>query len=110
MYTIEIVPELAASAANVLRQLGYSNITVRQGDGYKGWPEEAPFDRIMVTAAPPEVPDALIAQLSIGGRLVAPVGSRLTQELIVIEKGANGRIHRRSAGPISFMPMRPSSE
>jgi len=73
VYTIEIVPELARSAGETLRRLGYSNITVREGDGYKGWPEEAPFDRIILTAAPPEVPQALMAQLGRGGRLIAPI-------------------------------------
>jgi protein-L-isoaspartate(D-aspartate) O-methyltransferase len=71
---MEIVPELAKSAQGLLSDLGYRNVTVRQGDGYKGWPEQAPFDGIMVTAAPPEVPQALIDQLANGGRLVAPVG------------------------------------
>ena len=92
VYTIEIVPELAQSAAATLRELGYTNVSVRQGDGYKGWPEKAPFDRIILTAAPPEIPEALIAQLSEGGRLVAPVGARWNQELIVIE----GRWHNQA--------------
>ena len=110
VYTVEIVPELARSAAKTLRELGYTNITVRQGDGYKGWPERAPFDGIMVTAAPPELPEALIAQLSRGGRLVAPIGSTSVQELIVIEKKADGTIRRRSAGPVSFVPMKPAGK
>jgi protein-L-isoaspartate(D-aspartate) O-methyltransferase len=106
VYTIEIVPELARAAAKTLRELGYSNVMVRQGDGYKGWPEEAPFDGIIVTAAPPEVPQALIAQLCKGGRLVAPVGSTW-QELTLIEKKADGTIIRRFAGDVSFVPMKP---
>jgi protein-L-isoaspartate(D-aspartate) O-methyltransferase len=106
VYTVEIVPELARAAAKTLRELGYSNVTVRQGDGYKGWPEEAPFDGIIVTAAPPEVPQALIAQLCKGGRLVAPVGSTW-QELTLIEKKADGTIIRRFAGDVSFVPMKP---
>jgi protein-L-isoaspartate(D-aspartate) O-methyltransferase len=106
VYTIEIVPELAKSARHILSDLGYRNVTVRQGDGYKGWPEQAPFDGIMVTAAPPEVPQALIDQLANGGRLVAPVGLRWNQELVLIEKDANGRIRRRSAGRVLFVPMR----
>jgi protein-L-isoaspartate(D-aspartate) O-methyltransferase len=110
VYTIEIVPELARTAARTLRELGYSNVTVRQGDGYKGWPEQAPFDRIMVTAAPPEVPATLIAQLSRGGRLVAPVGSTWDQELILIEKTADGTIRRTSAGAVSFVPMKPADK
>ena len=108
VYTVEIVPELARSAAKTLRELGYTNITVRQGDGYKGWPERAPFDGIMVTAAPPELPEALITQLSRGGRLVAPIGSMWDQELIVIEKKADGTIKRRSVCPVSFVPMKPA--
>jgi protein-L-isoaspartate(D-aspartate) O-methyltransferase len=106
VYTVEIVPELARAAAKTLRELGYSNVTVRQGDGYKGWPEEAPFDGIIVTAAPPEVPQALIAQLCKGGRLVAPVGSTW-QELTLIEKKADGTMIRRFAGDVSFVPMKP---
>ena len=107
VYTIEIVPELAKSAQRILSDLGYRNVTVRQGDGYKGWPEQAPFAGIMVTAAPPEVPQALIDQLANGGRLVAPVGVGWNQELVLIEKDANGRIRRRSAGGVVFVPMRP---
>ena len=110
VYTVEIVPELARSAAKTLRELGYTNITVRQGDGYKGWPERAPFDGIMVTAAPPKLPEALITQLARSGRLVAPIGSTSVQELIVIEKRADGTIRRRSAGPVSFVPMKPAGK
>src|ERR1039458_10340106 len=106
VYTIEIVPDLAKSAQRILSDLGYRNVTVRQGDGYKGWPEQAPFDGIMLTAAPPEVPQALIDQLGNGGRLVAPVGLGWNQELVLIEKDVNGRIRRRSAGGVVFVPMR----
>jgi len=106
VYTIEIVSELAKSAQRILSDLGYRNVTVRQGDGYKGWPEQAPFAEIMVTAAPPEVPQALIDQLANGGRLVAPVGLGWNQELVLIEKDANGRLRRRSAGGVVFVPMR----
>jgi len=81
-------------------------VTVRQGDGYLGWPEEAPFDRIILTAAPPEVPPALIDQLRPGGILVAPVGSgAFGQDLIVIEKAADGKLRRRSVIPVMFVPM-----
>ena len=106
VYTVESSPELARSAAKTLRELGYTNITVRHGDGYQGWLEWAPFDAIMVTAAPPELPEALIAQLSEGGRLVAPIGSTWSQELIVIEKEAGGTIERRSVCGVSFVPMK----
>lgn len=106
VYTIEIVPELAESAQRILSDLGYRNVIVRQGDGYRSWPEQAPFDGIMLTAAPPEVPRALIDQLAKGGRLVAPVGAGWDQELVLIEKDANGRLRRRSAGGVVFVPMR----
>lgn len=106
VYTIEIVRELADSAAALLKKLGYANVTVRWGDGYQGWPEEAPFDRIIVTAAPPEVPKALLDQLKPGGKLVAPVGSSVFgQDLIVIEKTRDGRLRRRSVLPVMFVPM-----
>ena len=105
VYSIEIVPELAQSAAVKLRDLGYRNITVRRGDGYLGWPERAPFDRIILTAAPPEIPRVLIDQLANGGRLVAPTGSPGDQQLIVLEKNRDGGISRRSVIPVRFVPM-----
>jgi len=106
VYTIEIVPELARSASATLAKLGYRNITVRHGDGYQGWPEEAPFDRIIVTAAPPELPRTLLDQLKPGGKLVAPVGSTVWgQDLVVVEKNAQGKITRRSVFPVMFVPM-----
>ena len=108
VYTVEIVPELAAGAARTLRDLGYANVTVRQGDGYQGWPERAPFDRIILTAAPPEIPQVLISQLAAGGLLVAPVGSTWNQELIVLQKTARGAIYRRSVGAVTFVPMVPA--
>jgi protein-L-isoaspartate(D-aspartate) O-methyltransferase len=106
LYTIEIVPELAKRSTELLKQLGYGNITVRQGDGYLGWPEEAPFDRIILTAAPSEIPKTLVAQLKPGGILVAPVGGTvLGQELVVVEKTADGKIRRRTVFPVRFVPM-----
>lgn len=107
VYTMEIVPALAESARGTLGALGYSNVTVRQGDGYSGWPQEAPFDKIILTAAPPEVPQTLLDQLANGGRLAAPVGRGPYQKLIVIEKDARGRIQRREVGDVAFVPMRP---
>ncbi|MCX6632746.1 MAG: protein-L-isoaspartate(D-aspartate) O-methyltransferase [Candidatus Solibacter sp.] len=107
VFTIEIVPALAQSAQLTLRRLGYSNVTVRQGDGYRGWPAEAPFPRIILTASPPEIPQTLIDQLAHGGRLVAPVGRLGSQELVLIEKMANGTLRRRSVGPVAFVPMKP---
>jgi protein-L-isoaspartate(D-aspartate) O-methyltransferase len=109
VYAVEIVPELAQSAAKRLRELGYMNVSVRHGDGYKGWPEGAPFDAIIITAALPEIPSALIAQLAPKGRLLAPVG-RAVQDLIVLEKRSDGTIMRRSVCPVTFViwPMKQS--
>jgi protein-L-isoaspartate(D-aspartate) O-methyltransferase len=108
VYSIEIVPQLAASAEATLRRLGYNNVRVRQGDGYKGWPEFAPFDGIILTAAPPEVPQALIDQLKRGGKLVAPVGGSGDQQLMILEKDREGRVRRRAVFPVMFVPMVPA--
>jgi protein-L-isoaspartate(D-aspartate) O-methyltransferase len=106
--SLEIVPELARSSAETLAKLGYKNVTVHHADGYKGWPAGAPYDRIIVTAAPPEVPRALVEQLAPGGKLVAPVGSgSWSQELIVLDKAADGRTRRRAVLPVRFVPMVP---
>jgi protein-L-isoaspartate(D-aspartate) O-methyltransferase len=106
VYTIEIVPELAKLARERLAAMRYRNVTVRGGDGYKGWPDEAPFDRIILTAAPPEIPQVLVDQLRRGGRMVAPVGGHpFTQELVVVEKTASGEIRRRVVAPVAFVPM-----
>lgn len=106
VYTIEVVEPLGRQAQALLERLGFRNVTVRIGDGYEGWPEEAPFDKIMLTAAPPDVPQKLIDQLKPGGRLVAPVGTGW-QELVVIDKDLNGRIRRRTEFPVMFVPMVP---
>ena len=104
VYTVEIVPELARQAAAVLQELGYANVLVREGDGYAGWPERAPFDRVMVTAAPDEIPQPLIEQLAPGGRLVIPVGSQgETQWMTIVEKTATGVAERRTI-PVQFVP------
>ena len=106
VYTIEIVPELAERAAAQLRGLGYDNVTVRAGDGYAGWPEQGPFDRIIVTAAAPEIPPALIAQLRPGGRMVIPVARRGHEEvLMLVRKDASGRVRSRSIVPVRFVPL-----
>jgi len=105
VYSIELVPELARSAAETLAAEGYRNVTVRAGDGYLGWPEHAPFDRIILTAAPPEMPAALVAQLKPGGRLVAPVGEEW-QDLVVLEKGRDGKTSTRKVLPVRFVPMK----
>jgi protein-L-isoaspartate(D-aspartate) O-methyltransferase len=104
LYSIEIVPSLAVRAKETLARLGYENVHVREGDGYLGWPGEAPFDRILLTAAPAEVPPALIEQLAKGGRLVAPVGVG-DQELIVIDKDAAGKVRYRRGFGVRFVPM-----
>ncbi len=103
VYTIEIVPELAEMAARVLKKLGYDNVEVRVGDGYQGWPEHAPFDAIILTAAPPRVPQPLLDQLKVGGRLIAPVGEDY-QELVLIEKGKD-QYYRKNLIPVRFVPM-----
>ena|SRR5687768_14884546 len=104
VYTIEIVPELARLAASTLKSLGYRNVHVREGDGYAGWPQHAPFDRIMVTAAPAEIPRPLIDQLAVGGRLIIPVGEQgRTQWLTVVERTAKGVTERRTI-PVQFVP------
>ena len=104
VYTIEIVKTLALRAQKILEELGMKNVYVRWGDGYKGWPDEAPFDRIIVTAAPDEVPPALIDQLRAGGKLVIPVG-KYWQELKVITKVSRSQIDEQSIIPVRFVPM-----
>jgi protein-L-isoaspartate(D-aspartate) O-methyltransferase len=103
VYTIEIVEALAASADRTLQRLGYKNVHVRAGNGYAGWPEEAPFDRIMVTAAPDEVPPALVEQLKIGGMMAIPVGS-LDQELRIMRRTESG-METLQTLPVRFVPM-----
>ena len=103
VYTIEILPELGRRAQALLEELGYDNVHVRVGDGYHGWPEEAPFDAIVVTAAPERVPQALLDQLRIGGRLVIPVGV-WTQELVRITRTPTG-FERETITPVRFVPM-----
>lgn len=105
VYSIEIVPELAERSARILSELGYRNVVTKQGNGYLGWPEKAPFDAIIVTAAPDEVPQPLIDQLAIGGKLVIPVGeSGGDQEMLVIERTPKG-IKRKKTMPVRFVPM-----
>jgi protein-L-isoaspartate(D-aspartate) O-methyltransferase len=105
VYTIEIVEPLAAEARERLDRLGYRNVEVRAGDGYKGWPERAPFDAIIVTAGADEVPPPLLQQLKPGGRMVIPVGpAGSLQYLTLIEKQANGSIRSRQILPVRFVP------
>lgn len=103
VYTIEIIPELAERARNTLAELGYRNVHVRAGNGYLGWPEQAPFDAIVVTAAPDEVPQPLIDQLAVNGKMVIPVGTG-EQEMLVITKTPAGVVQRRTM-PVRFVPM-----
>jgi len=104
VYTIEIVDSLGRNAAVTLDCLGYANVHAKIGDGYKGWPEHAPFDAIIVTAAPDHVPPALVEQLKPGGRLVVPVG-KLAQQLLVITKNADGSTSQREIAPVQFVPL-----
>ncbi|MFA5038735.1 MAG: protein-L-isoaspartate(D-aspartate) O-methyltransferase [Candidatus Omnitrophota bacterium] len=104
VFSIELRNDLAVKARDRLKELGYENVTVRQGDGYKGWPEKAPFDAILVTAAPDHPPEELIKELKAGGRLVIPVGS-LAQELFVITKNPDGSVVEESIIPVRFVPM-----
>lgn len=105
VYTIEIVEELATLASATLETLGYDNVEVRAGDGYAGWPEAAPFDIVLITAAAPRLPDPLVEQLAEGGRMVLPMGTPGgLQELVVYVK-RNGRLERRNVIPVRFVPM-----
>ena len=107
VYTIELEETLARSATAVLRELQFENITVRTGDGYGGWPEHAPFDIVIVTAAPEHIPQPLIDQLKPGGRLIVPVGPRFSvQQLQLLEKDANGAIKTTEVSPVMFVPLR----
>jgi protein-L-isoaspartate(D-aspartate) O-methyltransferase len=103
VYTIEIVPSLARRATKDLARLGYENVHVREGDGYRGWPEKAPFDAIIVTAAPELVPQPLVDQLKVGGRMILPVGDHY-QELILITRDKKG-VHESRLMGVRFVPM-----
>lgn len=107
VYTIELEPKLAATAQRVLSELGYTNVTTRIGDGYAGWQEHAPFDVIIVTAAPDHVPQPLLDQLNPGGRMVVPIGPvSSTQQLQLIEKTPSGDLRTRTLAPVRFVPLR----
>ena len=106
VYSIEVVPELAAEAKERLARLGYANVEVRHGDGAQGWPEHAPFDGIIVTAAAPTVPAPLVEQLGRGGRMIIPVGGAwMGQSLVLIEKDENGKVRERTVLPVAFVPL-----
>jgi protein-L-isoaspartate(D-aspartate) O-methyltransferase len=106
VFSIEVVPELAKQAEQRLRRLGYDNVSTRLADGWSGWPEESPFDAILVTAAPEMVPPPLLEQLKVGGRLVAPVGSRWErQDLLVVERRPDGETSTQRVIPVAFVPL-----
>jgi len=108
VYTIEIVEPLGRAAESRLAALGYKNIEVRIGDGYKGWPEKGPFDGIVVTAAAPRVPQALVDQLKPGGRMVIPIGERWeVQQLLLITRKADGTLQQKNVLPVRFVPLVP---
>jgi protein-L-isoaspartate(D-aspartate) O-methyltransferase len=108
VYSIELLESLGQAAASRLAELGYGNVEVRIGDGYAGWPEKAPFDAIVVTAAAPQVPPALVAQLKPGGRMVIPVGEAdNVQYLKVLTKRADGGYDERRVLPVRFVPLVP---
>ena len=104
VYTIEIVEPLAQRAEKTLKLRGYSNVMTRSGDGYKGWPEAAPFDAVIVTCAPDRIPQPLVDQLKEGGRMVIPVGTTGHQTLYVLHK-KNGKLDQRAVVPVRFVPM-----
>lgn len=104
VYSIEIIEPLARTAEATLQRLGYKNVHVKVGDGYKGWPEHAPFDAVIVTCAPDHVPQALVDQLKEGGRMIIPVGGPGDQELYLLEK-EKGALRRRAVSPVRFVPM-----
>jgi protein-L-isoaspartate(D-aspartate) O-methyltransferase len=106
VYTIEIVDELAVEATSRLKKLGYNNIIVKSGDGYNGWIEHAPFDIIIVTAAPDEIPEPLIAQLAENGRLVIPVGKSYELQDLILAVKKNGKVERKPLAPVRFVPFR----
>jgi len=104
VYTIEIVEILGQSATNLLTELGYKNIYTKIGDGYKGWAENAPFDAIIVTCAPTDIPKPLENQLKEGGKMIIPLGGSIVQELVLLEK-KNGEIIKKVVTPVRFVPM-----
>jgi protein-L-isoaspartate(D-aspartate) O-methyltransferase len=104
VYTIEIVEPLAEMARQTLERLGYKNARVKSGDGFRGWPEHAPFDAIIVTCAPDKIPAPLIEQLRDGGRMIIPVGSGMNQELVLLRKTGD-KIEKQSVLPVRFVPM-----
>jgi protein-L-isoaspartate(D-aspartate) O-methyltransferase len=109
VYTIEIIEPLGRSAEATLQRLGYKNVHVKIGDGYKGWPEHAPFDAVIVTCAPNHIPQALVDQTKDGGRVIIPVGPAGDQELYLLEK-QNDQLRQKSVTPVRFVPMTGEAE
>jgi len=106
VYSIEIVTALAQDAAARLRHLGYGNVAVRSGDGYRGWQEHAPFDAIIVTAAAPSIPPPLLEQLKPGGRMLIPVGAPYNRQILtVIDKNERGKVTEQTILPVAFVPL-----
>lgn len=105
VYTIEILEPLASRSEKLLKELGYDNVFVRQGDGFFGWPEEAPFDAIIVTCAPEEIPEPLLEQLADGGRMVIPVGKQWRWQRLKVVERAEGEITIEEVAPVRFVPM-----
>jgi protein-L-isoaspartate(D-aspartate) O-methyltransferase len=105
VFSIEIVEQLGEQAAEVLKRLGYKNVSVRVGDGYRGWREEAPFDAIIVTCAPDAVPEPLVHQLAEGGRMIIPVGPEGKAQQLVLLKKRHGKMHQQEILPVRFVPM-----
>jgi len=105
VYSVEIIASLGERAKKTLRRLGYKNVHIRIGDGYKGWPEKAPFDAVIVTCAPEEIPPALIQQLNEGGRLIIPVGESGSIQQLVLAVKEGDRLVSRSVLPVRFVPM-----
>jgi protein-L-isoaspartate(D-aspartate) O-methyltransferase len=110
VYSIEIIDELAQRAIRRLKQQGYTNIEIRIGNGYAGWPTHAPFDKVMVTAAPDLIPPPLINQLKAGGRMVIPVGLLGAQQLVVVEKDRSGRVKTKEIMPVLFSVLEGSDQ
>ena len=105
VYSVEIIPELGERATGVLQRLGFANVRTKVADGYYGWPEAAPFDGIVVTAAASQIPPPLVEQLKPGGRMVIPVGGAyFAQQLMLVEKGADGKVTTRQLLPVQFVP------
>jgi protein-L-isoaspartate(D-aspartate) O-methyltransferase len=107
VYSVEIVEELAQEARGRLKRLGYKNIELKLGDGYYGWPEHAPFDKVIVTASPELVPPPLLGQLKAGGRMVIPAGIADAQQLMLVVKDAKGRVNMREILPVRFSTFEP---